>query len=350
MRQVASQYEGLVLRWAVVKRLLAAIGIVLSLVTATPVSAQQSAPAPACQFVLGFAVLEQAVPQVGECQENQHFADNGDAQQQTVGGLLVWRKADNWTAFTDGYRTWLNGPNGIQQRLNTERFPWEAASPATNGRSGPSSAYPDASMTPGAVDTRVTQTNLQQTICVSGYTATVRPPTSYTTPLKVKQIAAYGFADRNTADYEEDHFIPLEIGGNPTDPMNLWPEAYAPAPGSHEKDRVENYLHDQVCSGGMTLAEAQQAVTTDWVAVYQKIAGVSAVTSPLPSVASVPTPSGSGGDGHTYYASTFRTASDIYCDTDPGWKSLSNTYLTNYPSLDAALAALGAKYHLHRPC
>jgi hypothetical protein len=41
--------------------------------------------------------------------------------------LLVWRKADNWTAFTDGYRTWLNGPQGLQQRLNTELFPWEAA-------------------------------------------------------------------------------------------------------------------------------------------------------------------------------------------------------------------------------
>ena len=35
------------------------------------------------------------------------------------------RKADNWTAFTDGYRTWINGPNGLEQRLNTERFEWE---------------------------------------------------------------------------------------------------------------------------------------------------------------------------------------------------------------------------------
>ena len=50
----------------------------------------------------------------------------GDSVQQTTGGLLVWRKADNWTAFTDGYRTWINGPNGLQQRLNTQRFEWEA--------------------------------------------------------------------------------------------------------------------------------------------------------------------------------------------------------------------------------
>jgi hypothetical protein len=45
----------------------------------------------------------------------------------------VWRKADNWTAFTDGYRTWVNGPAGLVRRLNTERFPWEgdAGAPGT---------------------------------------------------------------------------------------------------------------------------------------------------------------------------------------------------------------------------
>jgi hypothetical protein len=69
-----------------------------------------------------------AVSQVGQCVENQHFASNGDAQQKTTGGLLAWRKADNWTAFTDGFHTWVNGPRGIQQRLNTERFAWETGS------------------------------------------------------------------------------------------------------------------------------------------------------------------------------------------------------------------------------
>ena len=80
-----------------------------------------------CAFILGFATLHDALfGQVGACLENQQFAANGDALQHTVRGLLVWRKADNWTAFTDGYRTWVNGPNGIQQRLNTDRFSWEA--------------------------------------------------------------------------------------------------------------------------------------------------------------------------------------------------------------------------------
>ena len=38
---------------------------------------------------------------------------------------MIWRKADNWTAFTDGNRTWINGPFGLQSRLNTELLDWE---------------------------------------------------------------------------------------------------------------------------------------------------------------------------------------------------------------------------------
>jgi hypothetical protein len=87
----------------------------------------------ACQFVLGFATLRDLLGAgiVGDCLENEWFnVTNGNAEQHTTGGLMVWRKADNWTAFTDGYRTWVNGPYGVQQRLNTERFAWEADAPA----------------------------------------------------------------------------------------------------------------------------------------------------------------------------------------------------------------------------
>ena len=81
-----------------------------------------------CQFVLGFNTLRDLIGHeiVGECLENEHYNEISDSVQQTTGGLMAWRKADNWTAFTDGYRTWVNGPNGLQQRLNTERFEWEA--------------------------------------------------------------------------------------------------------------------------------------------------------------------------------------------------------------------------------
>lgn len=81
-----------------------------------------------CSFVLGFKTLHDLVPDVaGDCVVDQRYnPQNGDSLQETTRGLLVWRKADNFTAFTDGYRTWVNGPFGVEQRLNTERFQWEA--------------------------------------------------------------------------------------------------------------------------------------------------------------------------------------------------------------------------------
>lgn len=84
------------------------------------------------QFVLGFATLARLLGgAAGVPTENEHFnPESGDSLQATrmpngKPGLMVWRKADNWTAFTDGYHTWINGPFGLQQRLNTARFDWE---------------------------------------------------------------------------------------------------------------------------------------------------------------------------------------------------------------------------------
>jgi hypothetical protein len=103
-----------------------------------------------CDFALGFAALRDLLPQeVGRCLEDQRATPAGDAEQRTTGGLLAWRKADNWTAFTDGNRTWVNGPQGLQARLNVERFPWEsdaagfpapAVASAPAGAAGPAGA------------------------------------------------------------------------------------------------------------------------------------------------------------------------------------------------------------------
>lgn len=81
-----------------------------------------------CTFQLGFKTLHDLLPDiVGDCLDNeQHNPATGLTQQSTTNGQLTWRKADNWTGFTDGQRTWINGPEGLQQRLNSEQFPWEA--------------------------------------------------------------------------------------------------------------------------------------------------------------------------------------------------------------------------------
>jgi hypothetical protein len=133
----------------------------------------------------------------------------------------------------------------------------------TNAHCAYRTILPDPICTPGAADPRVTQDNIQQTICVSGYTKTVRPSVSYTDNLKKQQMLEYGDTD-SPSNYEEDHLIPLEVGGNPTDPKNLWPEPRTGSPNASDKDGFENYLHRQVCDGQMTLQEAQREAATGW--------------------------------------------------------------------------------------
>lgn len=80
----------------------------------------------------------------------------------------------------------------------------------------------------------------------------------------------YGDTD-SPSDYELDHLISLELGGNPTSEANLWPESYIITPTARGKDQVENYLHKQVCSGKITLQQAQLQIASDWVSVYKAI-------------------------------------------------------------------------------
>ena len=112
----------------------------------------------------------------------------------------------------------------------------------------------DPVRTPGVLNPEVTQATIGSTICVRGWTRTVRPPVDYTNALKARQMRAYGETGP-LSDYQEDHLISLELGGHPTDPRNLWPEPY---PRASDVDKIENELNGEVCSGQLTLAQAQQ--------------------------------------------------------------------------------------------
>jgi hypothetical protein len=148
-----------------------------------------------------------------------------------------------------------------------------SAEPAKIIRVGPAEIYPDASRTPGVANPDITQENIFHTICSDSWsTRDIRPPSSYTSALKRRQMRDLGL-DGAAAEYEEDHLISLELGGHPSDPANLWPERYKPRPGAREKDTVENYLHQQVCSQKMTLGDAQRAIAADWYKVYLEIHG-----------------------------------------------------------------------------
>jgi hypothetical protein len=108
-------------------------------------------------------------------------------------------------------------------------------------------------LTPGVLNRAVTQATIRSTICRHGWTRTVRPPVSYTNELKRKGLRRYGLRGPPSA-FQEDHLISLELGGDPVDPRNLWPEPY---PRASDVDRIENDLNHRVCTGSLSLAEAQ---------------------------------------------------------------------------------------------
>jgi hypothetical protein len=121
----------------------------------------------------------------------------------------------------------------------------------------------DLSMTPGG------RLNVSLAkLCQPGYTQTVR---NVPLPIKKQVCALYGVPPEhcNGHEVEIDHLISLEIGGS-NDKKNLWPQPYKPDPGAREKDKLENWLHKQVCAGNMPLATAQRGIAADWYTGYAR--------------------------------------------------------------------------------
>jgi hypothetical protein len=149
---------------------------------------------------------------------------------------------------------------------------------------------PDPKLSPGDV-----LTSDPKIVCVSGYTKTVR-----NVPQSVKEqvYREYGVTSRQRGEYEIDHLISLELGGS-NSIRNLFPESYKTMPlNAHVKDSLENRLHALACSGKITLAEAQQAIASNWTTAYVKYLGplpegaqpvVAGTTAPLPPTTTVPT-------------------------------------------------------------
>ncbi len=133
------------------------------------------------------------------------------------------------------------------------------ASRTAHARCVATHGLPDAHCTPGTAFPVTTQK-----LCVAAYTRTVRNvPASE----KTQVFAEYSITQQTPGQFEIDHLIPLELGGS-NELANLWPEAAAPVPGFHQKDVLENYLHDKVCSGVLSLQIAQHEIATNWIGAY----------------------------------------------------------------------------------
>lgn len=129
---------------------------------------------------------------------------------------------------------------------------------------GPQLVLPSPTSTPGAVDPAVKQATIRKTICARGWTARVQPPPTFTSTLKQKQMRQYGETGSPSA-YEEDHLIPLGLGGAPRDPRNLWPEPQTQALHSNP---LETALQRRVCAGRLTLAAARRQIVA-----YKRVQG-----------------------------------------------------------------------------
>lgn len=146
--------------------------VIGAFIAATTMGIYQTAAQGACEFRLGFATLRDMIVSqygeiVGPCLENENFEPStGNALQRTGGGLMVWRKADNWTAFTDGNRTFLNGPDGLAVRPNAgPLFGWEAPVPAPPPQPSPLPPPPaPAPSQPGPVSAPAPQSGSGNTV------------------------------------------------------------------------------------------------------------------------------------------------------------------------------------------
>ncbi len=161
-----------------------------------------------------------------------------------------------------------NGPTG-NNALNTVVVTTPSSGSANLGKRTKTSGcvahggLPDSACTPGGIFANATA----QEICTPGHASSVRNVPSSE---KDQVYAEYGIYSHSSGQYEVDHLVPLELGGS-NDIANLWPESASPTPGFHQKDEVENYLHDQVCSGGMSLKDAQKQIASSWLTVYNRM-------------------------------------------------------------------------------
>lgn len=127
-------------------------------------------------------------------------------------------------------------------------------------------ALPNARLTPGATFAGVTEAE----VCTSGWATAHRHVTA------AQYHVVYGEYGIRYPEpfgaYELDHLIPLELGGDNAN-ANLWPEPASPTPGFHQKDALENALHDLVCGGNLSLTAAQHDIASNWYAAYVRYVG-----------------------------------------------------------------------------
>jgi hypothetical protein len=139
----------------------------------------------------------------------------------------------------------------------------------------PTPILPEPKLTPGD-----TFDVTAQDVCTPGYARKVR-----NVPVEMKRqvYREYGITSQGPGDYEIDHLISLELGGS-NSIKNLWPESHRTSPWNAQvKDRLEDKLHELVCSGQLDLKTAQKAIASNWIEAYKKYVSPNPPSSRLAS-------------------------------------------------------------------
>ena len=154
---------------------------------------------------------------------------------------------------------------------------------STEGRE---SELPDRILTPGTLNTVLSEQQYRAQCRTKNWTRPYRPAVSFTNALKKLQMKSYGYPLADIAAYEEDHLVPLCLAGAPQDPANLWPQPRFGTWSADRKDQLEAKLCRLACEGEVPLAEAQREIATDWIEAYRKYIGAGSrktVTRRVPS-------------------------------------------------------------------
>lgn len=361
---------------------------VLTAILAVCVLMLPAAPvrAAACHFALGFATLHDLLPvQVGQCIDDASYTANGDAVQHTTGGLLVWKKPApgglQWTAFTDGYRTWVNGPFGLQERLNSRRFSWEAGgTPAAT--SMPSAPEPARSLDAGIVITPIgakvlaiaanatvlTWVRNENTLPTTAYLATsltdasghvigqatgvaqdIQPGATkmavLTSALPIARVV--GIVNHLEAAVPGSSLpASIVLSGAHLDPAN--PTAILVTVHNGDMEGHSGSFAVALVNADGSLAGYAEGQWESLPSGETTVATAVAPNQAIPVGARF-TPQVTAISHHIFAVVTVATGATIYCDGDPAWPTIAGLPSTIFSSLRNARAAYPTAL-LHAPC
>lgn len=125
------------------------------------------------------------------------------------------------------------------------------------------------------LDARVTQTTIVDTICVPGYVDRVLPSFEIQMRQKERLLKQRSIDASFASEYALDHRMPVLLGGSPNSPANLDLRRWEGRAGQRRKERLAVYLKRCVCTGDITLKDAQSAMAGDWSNRYPNLSSMS---------------------------------------------------------------------------